>query len=471
MRRQRIGRTATSRRSFLRSAAGLTAASAAGIPQLVLAASTDPLPPSDRLNLAFVGVGGKGASSIGALQQHNLIGFCDVDERTVAAARSERPWSARFDELLSGAEQKGARWYRDYREMLDELGDKLDGVVISTPDHMHFPIALSAINLGINVYCEKPLTHTVEEARRLAEAARKQGVVTQMGNQGHSNDGVRLAREWIEAGAIGRVSEVYSWTNRPIWPQGLGLPDHSEFIPVVPAGLDWSLWQGVAEPRPYDPAYLPFSWRAWWDYGCGAVGDMACHVMDAAFYSLDLGLPDTVTALATEVNEQSAPNASAITYQFPKKGRRGAVTYHWLDGGLLPPTLEGIDHAALLGPDKSGTLFIGSDGLMVTDTYTRTVRILPEEREAEVKADPPPQSIERISGTHHDDWVRAIVSGGEACSSFDYAAPLTEVGLLGNVAIRAKAMIEYDARKMRVTNLPAANRFLSKSYPDGWVLG
>lgn len=463
--------TGASRRRFLQAAAGISAIGAGGVPQMLFAADAEVLPPGDRLNLGFVGVGGKGASSIGALRQHNLIGFCDVDERTVAAARSERSWSAQFDELLRNAEKKGARWYKDYRVMLDELGDQLDGVVISTPDHMHFPIAMSAINLGINVYCEKPLTHTVEEARLLAEAARKQGVVTQMGNQGHSNDGVRLAREWITAGAIGRVREVYSWTNRPIWPQGLDAPDHSEFIPVVPEGLDWALWQGVAEPRPYDPAYLPFSWRAWWDYGCGAVGDMACHVMDAAFYSLDLGLPQSISALATPVNEQSAPNASAISYEFPKKGRRDAVTYHWLDGGLLPPALDGIDHAALLGPDKSGTLFIGSDGFMVTDTYTRTVRILPEAREAEVKANPPEQSIERIQGSHHDDWVRAIREGGQACSNFDYAAPLTELGLLGNVAIRAKAKIDYDARRMQVTNLAEANRFLTKSYPDGWILG
>ena len=460
----------SNRRRFLQSTAGLTAAGAMGMPQVLLGAAGETLKPSERLNLAFVGVGGKGASSIGALHQHAIIGLCDVDDRTVATARSERSWSARFDALLSSAEKSGARWYRDYRVMLDELGDQLDGVVISTPDHMHFPIALSAINLGINVYCEKPLTHTVAEARLLAEAARQKGVVTQMGNQGHSNDGVRLAREWIAAGAIGSVREVFSWTNRPIWPQGLAAPDHSEFIPVVPEGLDWALWQGVAEPRPYDPGYLPFSWRAWWDYGCGAVGDMACHVMDAAFFSLDLGLPESVSALATEVNEQSAPNASAITYRFPRQGERDAITYHWLDGGLLPPALNGIDHAALLGPDKSGSLFVGSDGFLVTDTYTRTVRILPEAREAEVLADPPAQTIERIVGSHHDDWVRAIRNGGKACSDFDYGAPLTELGLLGNVAIRARAAIDYDAAEMRVTNLAAANRFLAKTYPDGWIL-
>jgi predicted dehydrogenase len=459
------------RRAFIRTAAGVTAAGTAAFPQFLLGAAGSELKPGERLNLAFVGVGGKGSSSIMALSDHDIVGLCDVDERTVAAARTSRRGAAEFDAVLARAESRGARWYRDYRVMFEELGDKLDGVVISTPDHMHFPVTMSAINLGINVYCEKPLTHTVDESRRLAEAARRKGVVSQMGNQGHSNDGVRQAKEWIAAGAIGQVREVYSWTNRPIWPQGLDKPAHDEFIPVIPEGLDWDLWQGVAPERAYDPAYLPFSWRAWWDYGCGAVGDMACHVMDAAYFSLDLGLPASISALSTPVNEQSAPNASAITYEFPARGGLVPVTYHWLDGGLLPPAPAGISRTELLGPDKSGTLFIGDDGFMITDTYTRTVRILPESRAAEVQANPPAQTIERVSGTHHDDWVRAIREGGSACSDFDYAAGLTEVGLLGNVAIRAGARIEYDARAMKVTNLPAANRFLSKEYPDEWFVG
>jgi predicted dehydrogenase len=425
---------------------------------------------SERLQLAFVGVGGKGASSIMALADHDIIALCDVDERTVAAARTSRRGAAEFDAVLSRAEARGARWFVDYRQMFDALAGKLDGVVISTPDHMHFPIALSAINLGINVYCEKPLTHTVEESRRLAEAARRKGVVTQMGNQGHSNDGVRLAREYLAAGAIGEVREVYSWTNRPIWPQGLEMPPHDECVPVIPEGLDWTLWQGVAPERAYDPAYLPFSWRAWWDYGCGAVGDMACHVMDAAYYGLDLGLPDTISALSTPVNDQSAPAVSAITYRFSARGSAAPVTYHWLDGGLLPPALDGITPAELRGPDSSGTLFIGADGFMTTDTYTRTVRILPESRALEVASQAPEQTIPRVQGTHHEDWVRAIRDGSRACSDFDYSAGLTEVGLLGNVAIRAQSRLEYDAGRMRVTNLEEANRFLRKDYPDGWIL-
>ncbi len=457
-----------SRRSFIRRTAGASIAGVAA--PRALGADGAGLKPSERLRLAFVGVGGKGVSSITALAAHDIVGLCDVDSRTVLAARTERRGAAEFDAILSNAEARGARWFTDYREMFDALADRLDGVVISTPDHMHYPIARSAINLGINVYCEKPLTHTVEESRRLAEAARKKGVITQMGNQGHSNDGVRLAREFLTAGAIGEVLEVYSWTNRPIWPQGLERPSHDEFIPVTPEGLNWPLWQGVAPERAFDPAYLPFRWRAWWDYGCGAVGDMACHVMDAAFFGLDLGLPETVSALATPVNDQSAPTASAITYEFPARGDRAPVVYHWLDGGLLPPALDGITQPEFLGPEGSGTLFIGTDGFMVTDTYTRTVRILPESRALEVAANPPEQTIPRIRGTHHEDWVQAIRDGGTACSNFDYAAGLTEVGLLGNVAIRARARLEYDARRMRVTNLESANDLLRKDYPDGWIL-
>tara|TARA_B100001123_G_scaffold451207_1_gene628483 strand:- start:1569 stop:2969 length:1401 start_codon:yes stop_codon:yes gene_type:complete len=456
------------RRSFIKTAASATAASMIAFPH-VSSASSNSLAPSEKLNLAFVGVGGKGVSSIMPLADHNIIGLCDVDKRRVAEARDKRGGPA-FSEVLEKSVSQGGKWFKDYRKMFEDIGDKIDGVVVSIPDHMHYPVALSAVNLGINVYCEKPLTHTVEEARSLADAARKKGVVTQMGNQGHSNEGVRLAKEWIAAGAIGQVREVYSWTNRPIWPQGIPKPSHKEFIPVVPKGLDWDLWLGVAPKRAYDPAYLPFSWRNWWDYGCGAVGDMACHVMDAAFYSLDLDLPESISALATNVNNQSAPNASAITYKFPKRGKFAPVTYHWLDGGLLPPAPEGLTHDDILGRDKSGTMFIGDDGYMLTDTYTKSVRILPEERFADIKKNPPSKTIRRVKGSHQNEWARAIKEGDHACSHFDYAAPLSELGLLGNVAIRAKAKVEYDAKKMKVTNIPEANKFLSKEYPKGWIL-
>jgi predicted dehydrogenase len=456
------------RRTFIKSAAG--AAGMMAFPHIVKGQSGG-LSPNDKLNIGFVGVGGKGRSSLIPIGElgHNIIGLCDVDQRQVARARTRRGGSV-FSEYVDGAVSRGARWYSDYRKMFEELGDKLDGVVVSTPDHMHFPVALSAVNLGINVYCEKPLTHTVDEARQLAVAARKRKVITQMGNQGHSGDGVRLAKEWLAAGVIGQVREAYSWTNRPIWPQGLAKPKHDEFIPVVPDELDWELWQGVAPRREYDPAYLPFSWRNWWDYGCGAVGDMACHVMDAAYYGLDLDLPTSVEAMATKVNDQSAPVASAITYEFAERGDLAPVTYHWLDGGLLPPVPEGMSRADLMGDDHSGSMFIGDDGYMVTDTYTDVVRIFPDSRFEEIKRSLPAQTIERVTDSHQGDWLRAISEGGRACSDWDYASGLTEVGLLGNVAIRSNTRIEYDARKMRVTNVPEANKFLKKEYPKGWIL-
>jgi len=458
------------RRSFMKTAAGATAASLMAFPNIMTGQSGG-MAPSEKLDLAFVGVGGKGRTSIIPISKlgHNIIGLCDVDKRRVADSR-KRPDGPSYAEALDNAVSKGAKWYTDYRKMFEELSDKLDGVVISIPDHMHFPVAMSAVNLGINVYCEKPLTHTVEEARRLAAAAHKHKVVTQMGNQGHSNAGVRVAKEWIAAGAIGQVREVYSWTNRPIWPQGLEKPKHDDFIPVVPKGLDWDLWLGVAPKRAYDPAYLPFSWRNWWDFGCGAVGDMACHIMDAAYYSLDLGLPESIEAIATNVNDQSAPNVSAITYKFPKRGNFAPVTYHWLDGGLLPPAPEGITQADFLGSDHSGTLFIGEEGYMMMDTYTRSIRILPESRFLEIKKNPPAKTITRVKGTHQGDWIRAIKEGGQACSNWDYASGLTEVGLLGNVAIRSKTKVKYDAENMKVTNIPEANKFLKKEYPEGWIL-
>jgi len=457
------------RRTFIKSASGATATAMMGFPHIV-AGQSGGLSPNDKLNLAFIGVGGKGATSIMPINDlgHNIIGLCDVDERSIAKSVKKR--GNGFSDILDNAVSRGGRWYKDYRKMFEDLDEKLDGIVISTPDHMHFPIAMSAVNLGINVYCEKPLTHTVDEARRLAAAAKSHNVITQMGNQGHSNDGVRQLKELIAAGVIGQVREVYSWTNRPIWPQGLMKPKHNEFIPVVPKELDWELWQGVAPQREYDPAYLPFSWRNWWDYGCGAVGDMGCHVMDAAYYGLELGLPDSVEAMATNVNSQSAPSASAITYQFPKRGKFAAVTYHWLDGGLLPPIPKGLTKEDMFGDDHSGTLFIGDDGQVLTDTYTETVRVFPESRSEAIRMNPPPQTIERVTGTHQADWIQAIVEGRKACSDWDYAAGLTEVGLLGNVAIRTGTRIDYDSQKMRVRNLPEANKFLSKEYPKGWIL-
>ncbi len=422
--------------------------------------------PNSRLNIAIIGVAGKGRSAIVGLAEENLVAFCDVDMRGVAEARAEME---DLDGIITRAEAKGARWFRDYRVMLTEMDKEIDAVVISIPDHMHYPVALSALNMGKHVYCEKPLTHTVEEARLLTAAAARAGVVTQMGNQGHSNAGARLVKEWIDAGVIGPVREVHSWTDRPLWPQGMEKPDHSKMIPVLPEELSWDLWLGVAEPRPYDPAYLPFSWRGWWDFGSGAFGDMACHIMDSPYWALQLDNPDWIEAACTPVTGWAAPKASVVTYQYPARGKFPPLTYKWYDGGMLPPMPSGIREWPEM-VSRNGTFIIGEEAVMVVDTYGQTVRILPDGKFDALKPSLPPRTLRRIKGSHLQEWTNAIREGRKAVSDFSYAGPFTEMVQLGNVALRAGQRIQYDGRNMRITNLPGANRYLKKEYRPGWIL-
>lgn len=455
------------RRSFVKGAA--SAAGLFAIPKFAIGKSQITGSPNDKLNLAFVGVGGKGASSIVPLRNENIVALCDVDMANVERTVTHK-WTPKiFGKVLEEINASGVKWYSDYRKMFEEMADKIDGVVISTPDHMHYPIARSALNLGIHVYCEKPLVHTVQEARWIDEAARKTGLVTQMGNQGHSNAGQRLAREWLQAGVIGEVKEIISWTNRPIWPQGIAAPDHSTMIPVKPSTLNWDVWQGVAPRRAYDPSIAPFNWRGLWDYGCGAVGDMACHIMDVAYWGLDLGMPRSVEATTTAFNEYSAPSSAVVSFEFPQRGKFAPVTYKWFEGGLLPPVPQGLD--ASIYKDKSGgTIIVGEDAYLYSDTYGKNVRIYPDAKFAELKSSLPPRSIPRIKGSHQKNWTDGIRGELTPCSNFEYAAGLTEMALLGNLAMRARRRIEYDAKSMRITNVPSANKYLSKEYPDGWIL-
>lgn len=453
------------RRDFLKGAA----AGMMILPSIVSGKSTHEITPNNRLNLAFVGVGGKGASALRALGDETIIGFCDVDDRSITNARSREEWGADYSKILDDATAKGARWYRDYRVMFEELGDKLDGVVISTPDHMHFPITLSAMNLGIHVYCEKPLTHTVEEARRIGEKARSMNLSTQMGNQGHSNEGTRVVREWLQAGVIGSIREVHSWTDRPIWPQGMPGPDHSKYIPVIPKELDWDLWLGVAEERTYDPAYLPFKWRGFWDFGCGAIGDMACHIMDGAYWGLDLGMPTRIEATATPVNEFMAPRSAVVRFEFPARGKFDPLTYTWYEGGMLPPIPAGLD-ASVFADGSGGTLYIGEDAYILANSDSGSVRILPDERFQELKTSLPAKTLPRIKGEHEKNWTDGIRNGTTGSSNFEYAAGLTEMVLLGNVAMQARRPLDYDAGRMTFSNHPEADQYLAKAYRDGWIL-
>lgn len=435
------------RRGFLK-----TSALAAGIlaAPSILRARQDGSTPLQRLNVAVVGVGGRGRAAIDGFKGENFVAFADVDDRRAAETYNEHPDVPRF---------------RDYRRMFDQLGNRIDAVAIMTPDHMHFPIAMAAMALGKHVYVEKPLVRTADECRRLLEAARRARVKTQMGNQGHSNEGTRVLKEWYDAGVLGNVPTVWSWTDRPIWPQGRNAPNHENGAPAVPSELDWDLWLGVAAERAYDPAYLPFNWRGWWDFGTGALGDMACHIMDAAFFALNLGAPEWIEAVSTPVNDATAPTASMITYHFPARGGRGPVRYIWSDGRLLPPVPQVMELNRRL-PDN-GTLVFGDKATALIGTYGESVRIIPEARMRELAPGLPPKTLPRIEGGHFQDFIRACKGGPEACSNFEYAAPLTETVVLGNLAIRTRRRVAYDSAAMKA-DTPEADALLRSTYRPGW---
>lgn len=435
------------RRDFLKSTA--LAGAAISFPHIMR--GQDGASPNNKLNIALCGVGGRGEAAVADLRDENFVAFCDVDDERASKTYKEFPDVPRF---------------RDYRKMLDKLGNKIDAVTVSTPDHMHYPIAVAALSLGKHVFVEKPLTHTVAEARHLGKLAREKKVATQMGNQGHASEGMRALKEWIDAGVLGEVREMHSWTNRPIWPQGVRAPDHSKMMPVVPSSLDWDLWLGVAADREYDPAYAPFNWRGYWDFGTGSLGDMGCHIMDGAYWALGLTQPTRVEAVSAKQTDISPPTASIVTYDFPARGSMPGLQWKWYDGGLmpmLPPELE---------PGKqlldNGTLIVGSKATVFADTYYSSVRVIPDAKMRELAPSLPPKTLPRVKGGHFLEWVNACKGGTPAGSNFDHAAALTEAVLLSNVAIRARRPIDWDSAAMKVTNLPEANEFVAKSYRSGF---
>ena len=440
---------AVTRRSFLKSG---TLASAAAIAfPYVLRAKEGEQSPNNKLNIACVGVGGQGRSAVKGLKGENFVAFCDVDDERAAETFAEYPDVPRF---------------RDYREMFDKMSNQIDAVTVSIPDHMHYPVAVAALAHGKHLFVEKPLTHTIAEARHLAQLAREKKVATQMGNQGHAGEGTRLLREWFEAGVLGEVTEVHSWTDRPIWPQGVEAPDHSKFIPVVPGTLDWNAWLGVAADRPYDPAYLPFNWRGFWDFGTGALGDMGCHIMDGAYWALGLGHPTRIEAISAKQTPVSGPTASLIKYHFAASGRQPALEWTWSDGGLEPMLPADLEPSRQL-PDN-GSLIVGSKATVLTSCYYENVRIIPEARMQALAPTLPPKTLPRIVGGHFAEWVRACKGGPAAGSNFDWASRITELCLLSNLAVLARRPLEWDGAAMKVTNLPEANQYLTKTYCPGF---
>jgi predicted dehydrogenase len=391
-----------------------------------------------------------GASDVQGMSSQNIYALCDVDANRAARSFSSYPRAKR---------------YQDFRVMLERDGAAIDAVTVSTPDHTHTAAALTALRMGKHVYCQKPLTRTIWETQQLMSAARQAGVATQMGNQGHSWEGTRQIREWVEAGCIGTVREVHYWTNRPIWPQAIERPLESYH---VPAYLNWDLWLGPAPERPYHPAYAPFNWRGWWDFGTGALGDIACHSMDAAFWAFELGYPTRVEAESTKLFEETAPAASRIVYDFPARGSRPAIRVVWRDGNLTPPRPADLADEAAWPPGDSGQLWVGDEGTLVAGIYGESPRLVNEARHAELTAHPPEQRYPRTEGVY-EEWIEACKSGGRAGSDFaEHSGPLTEMALLGNLAVRTAKVLEIDPQTGRVTNTTIPDEYVRPVYRAGW---
>ncbi len=458
-----------SRRTFVGSVAA--AAGFMIVPRHVLG-GTGYQAPSDRVNIATVGyrhgMGTSNATALLKLPNVNIVALCDVDDSEIA-----RKASAKLHGLVPNA-----AFYKDFRVLLEKQKD-IDGVLVATPDHTHAVVAMAAMQLGKHVYVQKPLARTVSEARALTEAARRYKVISQMGNQGHSGDGVRLIEEWIADGAIGKVHEVHCWTNRPIWPQGMQRPTDT---PPVPDGLDWDLWIGPSPMRPYHPAYHPTSWRAWWDFGCGALGDMACHVMDASYQTLKLGYPSSVTTyMAYNViprpnspwgnrvkYDDGFPPGTIVHYTFPARSKKyPAVKLHWYDGGLLPERPEELEPDRRL--PESGTIFVGEKGKIMCETYSESPRLIPESRMKAYKR--PKKTIPRVVGSHEQNWIEAIQGKTKATSNFDYSGPFTETVLLGNVGMMFPGTkLMWDGKALKFTNSAEANEVIQHHYRTGWSL-
>ncbi|MBN2505779.1 MAG: Gfo/Idh/MocA family oxidoreductase [Verrucomicrobia bacterium] len=461
-----------SRRHFLGGLAATTAAFQV-VPGHVLGLN-GATPPSGKLNVAGVGVGGQGGHDISQFANENIVALCDVDWGHAAGTFKRFP---------------KAKAYKDFRKMLEEMGSSIDAVVVATPDHVHALASVMALKMGKHVYCEKPLTHSVWEARQVAEATRKAKVATQMGNQGQASEETRRLSELVWHGAIGPVREAHVWTDRPsqglfneYWPQGVPRPGDK---PAVPEKLDWDLWIGPAPMRPYHSIYCPFRWRGWWDFGTGALGDIGCHALDPIFRALKLGAPLRVQASSTRVNDETYPLGSMVTYDFPARTAEvqpnndhvqgltgvgaGAVAMPpvkvvWYDGGLRPPRPRDLPEGVTMG--DNGRLLVGDEGYILGN------RVFPPSR---AKAWPEaPRTIPR-AGDHYQEWAQACKGGKPAGSNFNWAGPLAEAVLLGNVALRVQlrkeltlAALQWDPQTLSIPNLPEANKFLRREYRDGW---
>lgn len=478
MEKKRDNNKGIDRRTFMASSS-LAAASFFIVPRHTLG-GVGYISPSDKVNVAGIGAGGKGYGDLNSMYNkgaENIVALCDVDE--IRAEQAFKKW-------------KKAKRYKDFREMLEkEKG--IDAVTISTPDNTHFVAALAAIQSGKHVYVQKPLTHDIYEARVLTEEARKHKVVTQMGNQGASGEGTQQVLEWVESGQLGEITKVHAWTNRPIWPQGIPTPEGKHEIPST---LDWNLWLGPAPQREYHPNYLPFKWRGWWDFGTGALGDMACHILDPAFRALKMEHPLSVEAsvannYASDFQEayfpDSCPTASKIVFEYPERNGMPPLTMIWYDGGILPDRPDELGPDEAMGNWDGGLIFEGSKGKLMTDCYGENPRLLPLSKNESTPA--PSKSYRRIEEGHYQNWIRAIKGEiDQTVSNFDIAGPLTETILIGNLALRSYSFRElkpgkkegdwnpwnypgrkklvWDSKNLKVTNFDDANQFVKRNYRE-----
>jgi predicted dehydrogenase len=427
------------RRTFVQTSAAATAAAGYWAAGGVQAKESNAA--IETVHFGCIGIGGKGSSDSGdAANNGAVVAICDVDKNRLNGAKN------RF---------KDAQAFTDYRELVDKMGDKIDAVTVSTPDHNHAAAAALAMHAGKHAFVQKPLTHTIGEARFLGELAKKKGVQTEMGNQGTAGNGLREGAALVKAGALGAIKEVHTWTNRPIWPQGGDRPATT----AVPDFLEWDLWLGPAPERPYANGYHPFAWRGWWDFGTGALGDMACHTFNLPFAAVDLKDPVSVQAEHSGHNKDSYPKWSIITFEFPKNDWRGPVTVKWYDGGKrVDPELLGKN------PSGSGCLIVGEKGKLYSpDDYGGSYELIGN-------VDKPTVDYEKSPG-HFQEFVRAIKTGKPAMSNFpDYAGPLTETILLGNLAVWSGEKVEWDAKNLKSTNQPELDKIVNSTYRDGWKL-
>ena len=468
----------SSRRDFIKTSS-LAASAFFIVPRHVLGKGF--VAPSDKLNIAAIGVGGKGKSDIWSFSKSpnvNIVALCDVDDRESVTSRERFP---------------KAKYYKDFREMLSKDHRGIDAVSISTPDNTHAVATLAAMQLGKHVYTQKPLTHDIYEARILGQAAKKYKVITQMGNQGGSGNGVRRMKEIYDSGVIGEVHKVLCWTNRPVWPQAIP----TDNVDPIPAELDFDLWLGPAKKVGYNKAYLPGNWRGWWPYGTGALGDMACHIMDPVYRILPILYPVSVecsvaatwtfTLREKDHNPDWTPFSSSIHLDYPRNDNKGNIKVSWYDGGILPELPEELLPGEAFGNSDGGVLFIGDKGKLMADCYGANPRLLPLKKNETLNI---PETIKRVPNEdHYLNWVDACIAGygkGQTSSPFEYAAPFTESILIANLALRSwmlrdnpnakktadkyngRKKLLWDAANMKVTNYELADQFVKREYREGW---